>query len=447
MKDMNADGFSPATVFSDENLWQSWLDVEAALARSQARLGIIPQSAADEITANASVKNIGAEAISASIAQTMAPVLSLTRCLADKCGESGNYVHWGATTQNVAQTGRLLLMRRAEAQTLSALGRALNTLGDWAKEFCDAPMVARTNRTHALPITFGFKVAGWIAELDRAATRITDSQQRVYKLSFGGAVGAYHSFGDAGPELAQDLAGELGLGFLPVPNRTANDLFVDHVIQLSMLGMSLERIALEFYQMMETEVSEMREQLNDGVVGSSTMPHKHNPKYVVNVIAKCAALRAKAAPAMEAGRPSHEGDAAANQLLTMVLDETVPLAWTATQQFAHSLEILVPDTEQMQHNLSLRGEMLATENLMMGLAKHIGRGAAHDLIHHAIQDAQSKGASVTDSLLAIPQVVQMGRAEAFALLNAIHYTGSSAAIAKTAAARAKVLAAALNDLQ
>ncbi len=155
----------------------------------------------------------------------------------------------------------------------------------------------------------------------------------------------------------------------------------------------------------------------------------------------------KAAPAMEAGRPSHEGDAAANQLLTMVLDETVPLAWTATQQFAHSLEILVPDTEQMQHNLSLRGEMLATENLMMGLAKHIGRGAAHDLIHHAIQDAQSKGASVTDSLLAIPQVVQMGRAEAFALLNAIHYTGSSAAIAKTAAARAKVLAAALNDLQ
>jgi 3-carboxy-cis,cis-muconate cycloisomerase len=447
MKDMTADGFSPATVFSDENLWQSWLDVEAALARSQARLGIIPQSAADDITANASVKIIGANAISASIAQTMAPVLSLTRCLADKCGDSGNYVHWGATTQNVAQTGRLLLMRRAEAQTLGALGRALNTLGDWAEEFCDAPMVARTNRTHALPITFGFKVAGWIAELDRTVTRVCDSQERVYQLSFGGAVGAYHSFGDHGPALAQDLARELGLGVLAVPNRTANDLFVDHVVQLSMLGMSIERIALEFYQMMESEVSEMREQLSDGVVGSSTMPHKYNPKYVVNVIAKCAALRAKAAPAMEAGRPSHEGDSAANQLLTIVLDETVPLAWTVTQRFAHLLEILEPDTQRMQHNLSLHGEKLATENLMMGLAKHTGRGAAHDLIHHAIQEAQSTGASVTDAMLAIPQVAQIGQREARALLNSHNYAGSSIAIAKSAGTRAKALAAALKDLQ
>ncbi len=434
-------------LFTTRGRWQSWLDVEAALARSQARLGIIPQSAADEITANASVDIIGTEAIAASVAQTMAPVLSLTRCLAAKCGESGHYVHWGATTQNVAQTGRLLLMRRAEAQTLGALGRALNTLGDWAIEYCDTPMVARTNRSHALPITFGFKVAGWIAELDRAVTRITDSQKRVYQLSFGGAVGAFHSFGDHGPALAQELARELGLGVLPVPNRTANDLFVDHVIQISMLGMSLERIAMEFYQMMETEVSEIRERLDDGVVGSSTMPHKYNPKYVVNVIAKCAALRAKAAPAMEAGRPSHEGDAASNQLLTMVLDEALPLAWTVTQRFANLVEILEPDTAQMQHNLSLHGEILATENLMMGLAKYTGRGVAHDLIHHTIQEAQSKGGSVTDALLSIPQVGQMGQDKAKALLDARHYTGSSAEIAKTAAARAKALATALDKLQ
>lgn len=443
MKDATT-GPRPQTLFTDESLWQAWLDVEAALARAQARIGAIPEQAAQDITGAARLDRIGTDRLRASIARTMAPVLSLTHCLAEAAGEeSGRYVHWGATTQNVMQTGRLLLLRHSRDGMRTAMARALDRLGEFAEAHAETAMAGRTNRRHALPITFGFKVAGWIEELERAEQRLSDADRRTFRLPFGGAVGAYHSFGSDGPRLMTALAKELELGELLVPSRTVNDLFVDYVTQLGMFAMSLERVAQELYLLMTEEIGEIREVLEAGVVGSSTMPHKVNPKRVVRVKAQCSRLRAQVAPALESGLSSHEGDAATNHLLSSVMDEAVPLGWTLAEGFAELLDRVEPDPERMRENLARSGPLLATEQLMMALAPEVGRGRAHDLIHHALETAQEEGAEVIPTLLAMPEVAALGEERVRDLLDPASYTGESAGISRAAASRAAELSRSL----
>jgi adenylosuccinate lyase len=164
---------TPETLFARDTLWQSWLDVESALARAQARLGMIPEWAAADITSAADLEKLNREALAANAARTLAPILSLTRSLAAAAGKAGDYVHWGATTQNVMQTGRILLMREADRSIRAALAHATERMGDLAREHAHTLMAGRTNRQHALPITFGFKVAGWIEEMDRNEARLS----------------------------------------------------------------------------------------------------------------------------------------------------------------------------------------------------------------------------------------------------------------------------------
>ena len=200
---------TPDTIFARSTQWQAWLDVEAALARVQSDIGMIPSWAAAKITAAAQLDVIGYDALVDDIARTMAPVLSLTRLLGNAAGDAGDYVHWGATTQNVMQTGRILLMRQANSGIRKQLALAACTLGKLAHDEANTMMIGRTNRQNALPITFGFKVASWITELDRTEARLSDAARRLFVLPFGGAIGAMQSFGDGGRELNKRLAAEL----------------------------------------------------------------------------------------------------------------------------------------------------------------------------------------------------------------------------------------------
>ena len=182
---MSFDGLclTPDTLFARETLWQSWLEVEAALAETQAELGLIPPQAARDIRAAATLDKIGTQALEADIARTLAPILSLTRLLAKAAGPSGDYVHWGATTQNVMQTGRILLIRQADGAIRAALAGALDRLAQIAESHAETLMAGRTNRRHAVPITFGFKVAGWIEEMTRAADRLEAAQPSLPRVS------------------------------------------------------------------------------------------------------------------------------------------------------------------------------------------------------------------------------------------------------------------------
>ncbi|MFZ3584812.1 lyase family protein [Loktanella sp. DJP18] len=427
---------TPDTLFARDTQWQSWLDVEAALAQAQAELGMIPDWAAKDISAAAHLDILGRDAMAADVAHTMAPVLSLTRLLGKAAGQAGDYVHWGATTQNVMQTGRLLLLREADRNIRTHLARAVDRMGDLARDHATTQMAGRTNRQHALPITFGFKVAGWIEEMERAEGRLTDAFKRMMALPFGGAVGAMHAFGPQGRALNKRLAAHLGLRELMVPGRTGNDMFAEYVVQLALLAMTVERVTTEIYTLMTDELGEVTERLDGGTVGSSTMPQKINPKFVVRAIALAAELRSLAAPALETGRSSHEGDAVANQLLSSVLDHAVPLAWRMSESFAETLARLTPHPMRMAENLGRSKGAISAENLMMVLAPRVGRGVAHDIVHHALENG------CVGDLAAAPQITaHLTDAQIAAALDPAQYSGDSVAISRAAASLARDVSA------
>lgn len=435
---------TPANAFSRPRLWQAWLSVEAALAEAQAEIGMIPDWAAREIADKANLEHLDLAVLEASSARVMAPIAALVRHLSEATGEAGGYVHWGATTQNVMQTGRVLLVRDVQREIRRGLGRILTLLSDWAETHAATVTAGRTNNRHALPITFGFKAAGWIAELSRQIERFDAAEAQLYQLHFGGAIGAMHAYGSDGPALCEALARRLGLSAALVPDRVSLDGLAGYVLSMGLFASGAGRIASELYDLMRDEISEVSEDLGHHVVGSSTMPHKVNPKYVVDVLACGARVRALAAPAMEAAMPQHEGDAACNQLMANTLDSAASLGWELVIRLEKCLGKILIHPEAMARNLSLSAEVIATENLMMILAPRIGRTQAHDLVHEAIAKYLSGQGCLRDLLLSDARIsAVISPADLGAALDPSNYLGESASIARQAAASGRQIAARL----
>ncbi|RPJ48337.1 MAG: adenylosuccinate lyase family protein [Betaproteobacteria bacterium] len=426
-------------LFSRRSLWQAWLDVEATLAEVQAELGVIPQAAADEIRSKASLEALDEPALAADIERTRAPILSLARTLGSACaGDAGGYVHWGATTQNVLQTGRTLLMRRAHDAFMCRLGDTLEILADLAESSADTLTVGRTNYRHALPITFGFKVAGWIDELLRHRDRLVDAEPRVFLSLWGGALGAMHAFGEAGPEINRRLSQRLGLMPMAIPTRAGTDHIAEYVMLLALFSATCSKIARELYSLMADEYAEVYEELGDAVVGSSTMPHKVNSKVAVEVIAIAARLRSQVPLALDAMQPTHEGDTANNLMLYGLMDSICPLAYELVCGMNELLDCIVVVPEQMRRNLDRSASFITAENAMMVLAPTLGRNPAHDLLHHAIAEAATDGKTLAEILLRDADVRAAVSSPALAeALDPARYTGRSSIMAREMAATAR----------
>ncbi len=431
---------SPEALFAMPRKIQAWLDIEVALARSQADLGMIPPSAAEEIARKGDLGCIDLDALLRDMARTKAPIVSLVRFLAAACdGDAGDYVHWGATTQNVMQAGEVLLVREAHGRLLTRLATCLDSLAGLADDGAAQVMAGRTQRRHALPITFGFKVATWIDELLRHEERLRAAEPRVFTLVFGGAVGARHSFGDEGEALGRRLAGQLGLGCFDVPSRSVNDHMVEYVLLLALLAATCSKIAQELFVLMSEEYGEVYEELGDLVVGSSTMPQKINPKISVNVIAVAAQLRAQVSLALDAVQVSHEGDAASSKMLYTSLETACPLALEMMASLVELLDKLRTVPEKMRRNLALTGGLINSENVMMELARHgMGRQRAHDLVHAASLESLRDGRPLDQVLAEAPGVAGVIQAERLgAVLQPEQYLGDCEKLARQLAGRAR----------
>lgn len=419
-------------LFSRRSLWQSWLDVEATLAEVQAELGIFPMEFAAEIRSKANFDAISEEALAADVERTLSPVLSLARALSAACSpEAGGYVHWGATTQNVTQTGRTLLMRRAHTEFMGRFGDVLDKLAGLADAHAGTLTVARTNYRHALPVTFGFKVAGWIEEMLRHRDRLVGAEPRVFMSLWGGAVGAMHAFGAHGPEINRRLSQRLGLQPMAVPSRAATDPMAEYVMLLALFSATCSKIARGLYSLMADEYAEISEQLDGDVVGSSTMPHKINSKVAVEVIALAAQLRSQVPLALEAMQPSHEGDAANNYMMYGQMETVCPLAYELVDAMDEMLGCIVIDAGRMSRNLDHSAAYIAAENAMMVLAPAIGRNRAHDLLHHAIAHAATRPGGLVEELWQHGVIRDaVTRRDLEQALDPRHYTGRSAEMAR-----------------
>ena len=279
-------------LFTEAARFQAWLDVEAALALAQAELGVIPASAAEEITRKAHLSYLDLDAIHAGLARTGHPLVPLIWELDRVCeGEAGGYVHWGATTQNITQTGQLLVVRQAHHIFLKQLAAILTTMATLAERTKAALLPGRTHGQHAVPATFGYKVAVWIDELCRHVERLHGCEGRVFVAMLGGGAGTLASLGEIGLATQDKMAARLGMASMSVPARTIGDHQAEYVTLLGMLAATGSKIGHEIYTLMKQEFGEVEEPVPPGTVGSSTMPQKRNPKLSQDIIAAAAEIR------------------------------------------------------------------------------------------------------------------------------------------------------------
>jgi adenylosuccinate lyase len=434
-------------LFTEAARFQSWLDVEAALAQAQAELGVIPGAAAEEITRKAHLKYLDLAAVRAGLARTGHPLVPVVWALDQACaGDAGGYVHWGATTQNVTQTGLLLQVRRAHAIFLDQLAALLTTLADLAERTKDALLPGRTHGQHAVPATFGFKVAVWIDELSRHVERLRGCEGRVFVAMLGGGAGTLASLGELGLATQEKMAARLGLTPMPVPARTIGDHQAEYVLLLGLLASTCGKVGREIYTLMKQEFGEVEEPVPPGTVGSSTMPQKRNPKLSQDIIAAGAQVRALVPLALEAMQTEHEADRTTSIMMSRALVQACELTGDMLARMVALFEGLQVFPERMRENLDLSGGLIMAEALMLELGKQIGRQRAHDAVYEAAQGSVTESRPFREMLAADPHVsAKLTAAQVEALLDPAQYTGLCRHFAERGAASARELAATLRS--
>eukprot|EP01044_Picomonas_judraskeda_P003964 COSAG03_NODE_339_length_8835_cov_8.679144_5_plen_543_part_00 len=296
--------------------------------------------------------------------------------------EIAGYLHWGATTQNITQTGFVLNLRRAHSLILSSVSKFIAVIGRLCKDKADLVMPGRTHGQQALPITFGYKCAAWLDELLRHAERLTQSADRLFRAILGGGAGTYASFGERGPQLASIYARRLGLKAMVVPFRNSVDHFSEYVMVLAMLGTTCGKMAREIRELGKDEFGEVSEPAHDGGVGSSTMPQKVNPKLCMGIIVLETQLRSLPAVALESMLGDHEADGAR----TAMVGEACVDAVRATSRILDLCTALFGGMRffpmRMMQNFQHSDGMITSERLMLELGRRgMGRDHAHHLVH------------------------------------------------------------------
>ncbi|MGH7030295.1 MAG: class-II fumarase/aspartase family protein [Stellaceae bacterium] len=423
-------------VFGETAFLARCAEVEAALARAQARLGIVPAEAAtaiSEVVAAVAGRpdTLDLARLKRDTENVGYPILPLVRQLAERAGEAGRWLHWGATTQDIMDSA-LVLQIRAGLDLLEAdLGAARGHLADLARRHRDTPMAGRTNLQHALPVTFGYKAAVWLSALDRHAARLAELRPRVLLAQFGGAAGTLASLGE-GAEIVKsraELARELGLGDPPITWHVARDGIAETVQWLALLGGSLGKIAFDVMLMSATEFGEAAEPFVVGRGSSSTMPQKRNPISCELILAAAKVLRQHAGLVLDAMVADFERATGPWHVEWVAVPEAFGYAAGALHQSCFLLGGLIVDPARMAKNLGMTHGLIVAEAVMMGLAPITGRNEAHDLVYDACRVALQTDRPLFDVLLETPAVAHpLGAEKLRALTDPANYLGAAPAM-------------------
>ncbi len=426
-----------------ENRWQAWLDVEVALAKAQAELGIVPPGAAEAIARAARLERLDRARLDEGFARTGHTIVPLVWELARVVGEPhGGWVHWGATTQNITQTGDLLVLRQAHGIFRRLIGAALTAMADLAERGAEFAMPGRTHGQHAVPATFGYKVAVWIDELLRHVERLEQIRPRLFVAMLGGGAGTFASLGKQGPPVQAGIGKHLGFGTMAVPSRALGDHLAENLCLLGLIAATCAKIGREIYTLMKTEFGEVEEPVPPGTVGSSTMPQKRNPKLCQDIIALAADVRAQVPVALEAMQTEHEADRTTSVMFDTAESRACVALGDALSRLGEVLRGLKLDPTRMRQNLDLGGGLIMAEAVMLQLGATLGRQHAHDIVYDAAQAAAVEARAFGDLLAADKRVTaHLDAAAIRALLDPVAYTGLCADMARAGAARARAAAA------
>lgn len=422
------DDFSTKTmrdIFSDENRLQKWLDTEVALAKVQSQLNIIPKEAYIEIAKKGDFKLINPEEFREELLRMGHPLMPLLKLFKKACdNNAGEYVHWGATTQDVLDTGMVLQIKDAYSVLLNKLETLNTILCEQAQKYKYLIMIGRTNGQHALPITLGFKFAVWASEIQRSIERLKDCKERVLVGQFSGAVGTLASLGDEGLIVQKKMLDELGLKTPDITWNTSRDGLVEFTSILAIVVSTIGKIGTEIYSLQKTEPRELEEYYNSDKVGSSTMPHKRNPFVSMQLETLAKIARSTVTLAYETLPNEHERDA---RTLSAEWDYISRICCTtdcALEKGIHLVQNVIVYPENISKNIEKLKGLIFAEAIMMKLGKIFGRQEAHDILHSLSMEAIEKDIPMKEMLLSNKVIAEeITEEEIDFILNPKNYIG------------------------
>jgi 3-carboxy-cis,cis-muconate cycloisomerase len=414
-------------IFSDENRVQKYLDFEAALARAQSRLGIIPKEAAAEICRHCDAAEIDYAKLKLQTERIGHPVQPLVEQLVAACRDRlGEWCHWGATTQDVTDSATVMQLREALILIEADLDGIAGALAALARKYRDTPMAGRSNLQQAVPITFGYKMATLLAAFERHKQRLTELRTRLLVGEFGGAAGTLSSLGGRGLEVQAELMKELNLGAPAIAWHTVRDTIAEVGCFLGLVTGTCGKIAFDVKLLTQTEVAEVSEPFHHGRGGSSTMPQKRNPISSLYITALSATVRQQVASLLEAMVQDHERATGPWQIEWIVLPEIFCLTAGALSQTLFLLNGLQVDDKKMRANLDLTKGLIVSEAVMMGLGRYLGRQYAHDLVYDICRQVNATGRPLVDLLAENEEITRhFGRAALEKLCDPANYLGEA----------------------
>ncbi len=430
--------------FTDAARLQAMLQVEAALARAEAAVGVIPPAAVAPIEQCCRAALFDFDALAAATASAGNPAIPLVKALTalvrERDPEAARYVHWGATSQDVMDSGLVLQLRAFLDDLEGTLASVSRCLCGLAEREADTLLAGRTWLQQALPTTFGLKAAGWLDALTRHRHRLAELRPRLLVLQFGGAAGTLASLGERGPAVAAALGEALGLGLPALPWHALRDRLGELACWQGLLIGTLGKIARDLSLLMQSEVGEAFEPGGEARGGSSTMPQKRNP--VVASVVLSAALQAPGlvATLLQAQVQEHERGLGGWQAEWESLPQLCRLTAGALARTLESLAGLELDHARMAENLAASQGRILSEAVMMALGPKLGRLAAHDLLAAAVRRSLAERRPLRDLLAGDPAVsAALSGSELDALFAPQNYLGAAAAFIAAALAEARTL--------
>lgn len=417
-------------IFREERYIERFLEVEAALARAQARVGLVPDSAAETITEKATLNHVDLEAIERNVEDIGLFTVAIIKAWRKSFGSEGEYIHWGATSQDITDTAMVLQIREGYRVMRRDLVEIRSILRELTDEYQETPAIGRTHHVHAIPITFGLKTATWLDEVDRHLERLDSLADRLFAVQYFGATGTLASLDSDGEAVQIELAEELDLELPDVAWFASRDRFAELCQVLGLIATSLSKIANQVLMLNRPEIDEVNEPIPDGEIGSSTMPHKRNPMRSETTVALARLVRANTGVMTELMDGYDERDFATWLAEFAIIPEIFLYTSRITANTITVLDGLAVNSESMAENLNHFGGLVASEAVMMQLADDAGRQVAHEVVYENAMAAIGGNRSFLECLRDDERVTKhLSDDELERLTDPTEYTGLSAEFA------------------
>jgi adenylosuccinate lyase len=387
-------------IWSDENRFRTWLAVEVAATETLAEAGLVPKDAARAIRERA---DFSLERIQEIEAEVRHDVIAFTTAVAEIVGPQARWFHYGLTSNDVVDTAQALLVKQASAILADDLQRLADALKRRAWEFKDTPMVGRTHGVHAEPITFGFKLANWYAEVRRDIVRFDQAAADMRVGKFSGAVG---TFAHLSPELEEKICARLGLEAAPVSSQVIQrDRHAAYLATLAVIACTLDKIATEIRHLQRTEVREAEEYFSEKQKGSSAMPHKRNPVTCEQISGLARVVRSNAQAAFENVALWHERDISHSSVERIILPDSTTLLDYMLSKTTNLIETMFIYPERMRANLESTGGLVFSGQLLLDLVEHgVSREDAYRMVQRHAMHAWKEGLNFHDLVMADKEI-------------------------------------------